>query len=102
MIENPRGKTRRGSANRRTKRELEELYDKMRTMQSENPNIDLTSLFENEKTEKTRRETHKMAFQNYKKFEFLKAGIMNPRDVATNVEVETENYEPFKHPGIKE
>jgi hypothetical protein len=32
-------------------------------------------LFENEKMERTRREMHKRAFINYKKFEFLKAGI---------------------------
>jgi len=56
MIENPRGKTRRNVSARRTKRELEELYSKMRKMEGENPKVDLTSLFESSKTENIRRE----------------------------------------------
>jgi len=62
MIENPRGKTRRNVSSRRTKRELEELYSKMKAMEGENPDVDLTTLFESSKTENTRREMHKRAF----------------------------------------
>ena len=62
MIENPRGKTRRNASARRTKRELEELYSKMKQMEGGNPNLDLTTLYESSKTENTRREMHKRAF----------------------------------------
>ena len=62
LIENPKGKTRRHVSGRRTKRETEELYEKLKDYQKENPNIDVTSLFENDKIDGIRRELHKRSF----------------------------------------
>ena len=62
MIENPKNKTRRHKSNRRTKRETEELYQKMREFEAANPGVNLTTLFENEELEKSRALMHKKAF----------------------------------------
>lgn len=44
-------------------------------MQRENPNLDLTQLFETERAEVARKAQHKKAFASYKAFQFLKHGI---------------------------
>ena len=49
----------------------------MKELQKANPDLDLTQLFESERAEKARREQHKRAFQQFKKYEFLKAGILD-------------------------
>lgn len=49
-------------------------------MQEENPNMDLSQLFESEYTDRARREMHKRAFHNYKDFEFLKAGVLTRKE----------------------
>jgi hypothetical protein len=78
ILEDPKFRTRRHESLRRTKREQEELNRKMKAIQKKHPDLDITQLFESEKTERARREMHKRAFQSYKKFEFLKAGILEP------------------------
>lgn len=98
LIENPKGKTRRHVSGRRTKRETEELYQKLKDYQAENPNIDVASLFENDKIDGIRREMHKKSFQSFKKFEFLKAGIEDPR-VKTE-KPKRELFEPFNYPPL--
>ena len=60
MIENPKGKSRK--LIRRSKRETEELHEKLKDFASANPGVDVTQLFESEKTEKLKREMHKRAF----------------------------------------
>lgn len=62
MIENPKGKTRRHISNRRTKRETEELYHKLKEYEAANPGMDLTTLFESHEAEKARVLQHKKAF----------------------------------------
>jgi hypothetical protein len=62
LIENPKGKQRRHVSGRRTKRETEELYEKLKDYQRENPHVDVTSLFENDKMDSIRRELHKRSF----------------------------------------
>jgi hypothetical protein len=62
MIENPKGRTRRHASSRRTERETEELYQKLKEYQKQNPNIDVTSLFESEKTDEIRKAMHKRSF----------------------------------------
>jgi len=49
MIENPKYHTRRHPTSRRSKREQAELQERIRTLQSENPHMDLSQLFETEK-----------------------------------------------------
>ena len=44
-------------------------------MQRENPDIDLTQLFETERAEIARKAQHKKAFASYKAFQFLKHGV---------------------------
>jgi len=62
MIENPNGKTRRHQSNRRTKRETEELYAKMKEFQAANPGVDISTLFDSEEAERARIRQHKKAF----------------------------------------
>lgn len=100
MIENPKHKTRRHKSNRRTKRETEELYEKMREFEAANPGVNLTSLFESEALEKSRAQMHKRAFQSYKNFEFLKAGVKQPK--AKSRREESDVFEPYNYPGLKD
>ena len=51
----------------------------MRQFQQENPNLDITQLFESERLEAVRRDQHKKAFQQFKKYEFLKAGLFDDK-----------------------
>jgi len=44
-------------------------------MQKENPDLDLTQLFETERAEAARKAQHKKAFASYKAFQFLKHGV---------------------------
>lgn len=76
----------------------------MKHMEGENPNLDLTSLYESSKTENTRREMHKRAFLQYKKFEFLKAGVQDPREAhkKKHLRETADAYEPFNYPPLKE
>ena len=62
MIENPKGRTRRHASSRRTKRETEELYQKLKEYQASNPNIDVSSLFETDKADEIRKAMHKRSF----------------------------------------
>ena len=62
ILENSKHKTRRHESQRRTKREQEELNQRMRELQKEYPDLDLTQLFESEQAQKARREMHKRAF----------------------------------------
>lgn len=78
ILEGRKHKTRRYTSQRRTKREQEELQERMRELQKEYPDLDLTQLFESERAQEARRETHKRAFQTFKRYEFLKAGILEP------------------------
>lgn len=58
--------------------------------------------------ERTRREMHKRAFINYKKFEFLKAGIYTDEQkkehkklIMQGSEQENDIFEPFNYPPLK-
>jgi hypothetical protein len=102
MIEDPKHKTRRHKSNRRTKRETEELHEKLRAYEAANPGIDVTSLYESEQTEKARLRMHKKAFQSYKDFEFLKAGITKPKKDTQGQAKESDVFEPFNYPGLKD
>lgn len=74
MIENPAGRTRGHQSQRRTQREVEELYEKLKEYQAKHPQMDLSVFFENYEADRARLAMHKRALQTYKKFEFLKAG----------------------------
>lgn len=52
----------------------------MKELQAEYPDLDLTQLFESEKAQQARKEMHKRSFQSFKKYEFLKAGILDPEE----------------------
>ena len=107
MIENPKGKSRK--LIRRSKRETEELHEKLKEFASANPGVDVTTLFESEKTEKLKREMHKRAFSSYKRFEFLKAGIdVDKPDKKEafrrnlGLAEESDAFEPFNYPPLRE
>ena len=98
LIENPRGKTRRHGSSRRTQREQEELYEKIKAFQAENPGVDVSMLFESEQAERAKRLQHMKAFENYKNFEFLKAGISTKEAKPAK---KRSLYEPFNYPPLE-
>jgi hypothetical protein len=51
------------------------VNDKIRQLQRENPDIDMTQLFDTERAELIRKNQHKKAFASYKAYEFLKHGV---------------------------
>ncbi len=55
--------------------ENERLNKKAREFEAANPDVDLTPMFENEKTEAARQALHKKAYASYKAFHFLKNGV---------------------------
>ena len=61
MIENPKHKTRRHQSQRRTQRETEELYEKLKEYQIQNPTVDVSSLYETYKADRARLNMHKRA-----------------------------------------
>jgi len=101
LIEDPAGGSKRHRSLRRTKREKEELYLKLKEYEKENPGVNLTTLYETEKIEKARIAQHKKAFRTYKKFEFLKAGVDQPQKTVAK-ENKLEHYEPFNYPGLQD
>jgi hypothetical protein len=52
----------------RTKEEEENVNEKIRQLQRENPDIDYTQLFDTERAEIARKAQHKRAFASYKAF----------------------------------
>ncbi len=59
----------------RTAQEEEDVNEKLRQLQKENPDVDYTQLFDTERAEKVRKTQHKQAYASYKAFQFLKHGI---------------------------
>lgn len=75
---------------KRTTQEERDLDDKIRKMQRENPDLDLTQLFETERAEIARKAQHKKAFASYKAFQFLKHGVeIKSRGVVETAKAET-------------
>jgi len=62
MIEDPKHKNRRHASSRRTKKEQQELYIKLKEYQVKHPELDVTSLFESHEAERARILMHKKAF----------------------------------------
>ena len=83
---------------KRTTQEERDLDDKIRKMQRENPDLDLTQLFETERAEIARKAQHKKAFASYKAFQFLKHGVeIKSRGVVeTTKAAESSQPAPFK------
>lgn len=83
---------------KRTTQEERDLDDKIRKMQRENPDLDLTQLFETERAEIARKAQHKKAFASYKAFQFLKHGVeIKSRGVVETAKAETQSQPaPFK------
>lgn len=54
IIENRKHATRRDPSQRRTKRETEELYEKLKQYQIQNPQVDLSSLYETYEADRAR------------------------------------------------
>ena len=59
----------------RTPLEKERLDKKVKEFEAEHPDIDLTPIYENEKTEQARKVLNKKAYASYKAFHFLKSGV---------------------------
>lgn len=59
----------------RTPEEEDKVNQMIRKMQKENPDIDYTALFDNDKLEGVRQNQHKKAYASYKAFQFLKHGV---------------------------
>lgn len=72
----------------RTELDRERLDRKMKEFEKEHPHIDLTSAYENDKTEAVRRTLHKKAYASYKAFHFLKHGVKGSGVVSINDETD--------------
>jgi len=59
----------------RSQLEKDKLDRKVKAFEAENPGIDLTAIYDNDKTEAARRALHKKAYASYKAFHFLKNGV---------------------------
>ena len=59
----------------RTKEQEDEVNQRIRMLQKENPHIDYTQLFDSNEADKVRKSQHKMALDAYKVSQFLKFGI---------------------------
>ena len=56
------------------------LDQKAREFEAAHPEVDLTPIFENDKTEAARQALQKKAFASYKAFHFLKSGVKEGRE----------------------
>ena len=56
----------------------------MRDFEAANPDIDLTAIYDNEKTESARRALHKKAYASYKAFHFLKGGVRRGEELLSD------------------
>ena len=58
LVENPKGRTRRHVSSKRTKREREELRQKLLEFQKKHPGVSVSSLFSNEETDLLEKKSH--------------------------------------------
>ena len=56
------------------------LDRKVKQLEQENPDLDLTAIYSNDKTEAARKVMHKKAYASYKAYHFLKHGIKTGDD----------------------
>ena len=66
--------------------EKERFDRKVAAFEAEHPDIDLTGLYENDKTEAVRQTLHKKAYASYKAFHFLKNGVKRGNDLLVGTE----------------
>lgn len=60
----------------RTPEDKQRFDRKVQALEAENPGLDLTAIYENEKTELARKALHKKAYASYKAYHFLKNGVV--------------------------
>ena len=72
----------------RTPLEQERFDRKVREFEAEHPDIDLTPIYENDKTEQARKVLNKKAYASYKAFHFLKSGVKRGKDLLEGKEME--------------
>lgn len=108
VLENHPYNARTQDAFTRTEQEEADLNEKIRKLQRENPDMDLTQLFDTERAEKLRKEQHKKAFASYKAFEFLKHGVQTQQAKSKKNEkpqkkkTALESRDPYAFPPIEE
>ena len=67
----------------RSKEEKDRFDRKVKEFEAAHPHVDLTPIYENDKTEAARKVLHKKAYASYKAFHFLKNGIKKGSDAET-------------------
>ena len=88
--------------------EEEALNERLRQIQKENPNMDLTQLFDTDRAEHARQTQHKKAYASYKAFEFLKHGLDHQKKLSTQqAKKQTpksamESKDPYNFPPVEE
>ena len=91
----------------RTQLEQDQFDRKVKEFEAAHPGIDLTPIYENEKTEAARRALHKKAYASYKAFHFLKNGVKRG-DELQEVQQETlssakqrlQDSDPYNFPAL--
>ena len=72
----------------RSKEEKDRFDRKVKEFEAAHPHVDLTPIYENDKTEAARKVLHKKAYASYKAFHFLKNGIKKGSDILAEQEEE--------------
>lgn len=67
----------------RSELEKDKLDRKVKQFEQEHPDVDLTPIYENEKTERARQVLSRKAYASYKAFHFLKQGVTRGEDLLT-------------------
>ena len=68
----------------------------MREFEAQNPGVDLTAIYDNEKTEAARRALHKKAYASYKAFHFLKSGVKRGNELLAASQADEEELSAAK------
>lgn len=66
----------------RSQLESDRLDRKVDEFEAAHPNVDLTAIYENDKTEAARKALHKKAYASYKAFHFLKHGVKRGKELS--------------------
>lgn len=79
----------------------------MKEFEAANPDIDLTAIYDNEKTEAARRTLHKKAYASYKAFHFLKNGVKRgeellakPEEELSSAKKRLKKNDPYNFPAL--
>ena len=78
----------------------------MKQFEEENPHVDLTAIYDNDRTEAARKALHKKAYASYKAFHFLKNGVKPGKGIGEEQEElsaakkRLRDSDPYNYPAL--